>query len=483
MHKQNNNIWEKAFNDHSLDNESWLEPASDVFDNISSEIYKEKRSQKYWLIIFLLLVVLGIATIILLSSKTNPADFNTNVKSSKNELLETQEQITEIDAVRKTISSTNIQEENNSKSTKSQKSLINSAQKEKNNSLINRIIENNITEVNNKSLKPQQSKIQENIYNIDKNNITVLNEGYDNLNSNNVTNLNNNLLLPITQIKAIHNEIHFSYEKPKLNFNNNSFSKIIKEPYSNKNTLSLMIGAEVWAFNLNENYQSALNPADFSHSNGKGLSAQINYGYQLNTQIGLAVKAGYQNINLNSGHNSALTYDNNNELISNSNQFDLLMASPLGFMNSNISIERRENTTGDKTDIIVDLDNKHNITNIDLALGLDFTLWNNKNYFSNLSVFGGANYLIGIKNNLSAFQVDNDTFNSGEAGEVTLQESYNNIVPFVGIGFNIGKNLNNDYSIGLRTEFNTSIQPLYQELDFSTQVNRYNIGFFVSKSF
>ena len=49
-------IWEEKFNDHSLDDESWLDPAMDVFQNISAEIYGLKKKRKWFFILLFMIL-------------------------------------------------------------------------------------------------------------------------------------------------------------------------------------------------------------------------------------------------------------------------------------------------------------------------------------------------------------------------------------------------------------------------------------------
>ena len=98
------------------------------------------------------------------------------------------------------------------------------------------------------------------------------------------------------------------------------------------------------------------------------------------------------------------------------------MASPIGFVESDLIVQRNSAESTLNTDLVVDLHNEHNITNLDVNIGLDYSLIENGHFRFVLGFRTGINKFLNINNTLSSFGLNDSNFSSG-AKDIVKEQS------------------------------------------------------------
>ena len=239
--------------------------------------------------------------------------------------------------------------------------------------------------------------------------------------------------------------------------------------------LSAGVSYNFWNFKLNDNYQTALTPADFTHSNGKGFAIFTGLERQLRSGFRIKSQVSFGKMKFESGHNSSIDYVLDLEGDDKTNEFDLTMASPLGFLNSNISVGRTEDATADTSSLIVDLNNSHVVTNVDFGLSILKDVYNYKSFRVSLEGGLGVNHLVSLKNDLYDFSVSKSGYYSESAAITGDQDELNKMRPYYlfGAAFVCSPRRKNELS--LNYQFKEDFNAIYQSGDFSTLLNRHMV--------
>lgn len=241
-------------------------------------------------------------------------------------------------------------------------------------------------------------------------------------------------------------------------------------------------GSSNWNFSLNNNYLTSLDPADFRFSKGMGYFVELSVEKMLSQRLSVGVSGLIESSSFNSGHNSIIDYNINNETEHQMNKFDVIMASPLGFLESNIVVARSTDAN-EHTDLTIDLNNSHSTTNIDFGLYAQIEILQYRNFsLSNQSGIG-FNYLSNITNSLDHFSTSETGFIS-HSSEILKNQSHLNLLrSYINIGINLEYKFSRSICLGVNHQFRQDFNPIYSDGDFSTLISRQLSGFYVKKSF
>ena len=241
-------------------------------------------------------------------------------------------------------------------------------------------------------------------------------------------------------------------------------------------------GYSNWNFSLNNNYLTSLDPADFRFSKGMGLFVELSVEKMLSQRLSVGVSGLIESSSFNSGHNSIIDYNINNETEHQMNKFDVIMASPLGFLESNIVVARSTDAN-EHTNLTIDLNNSHSTTNIDFGLYAQIEILQYRNFsLSNQSGIG-FNYLSNITNYLDHFSTSETGFIS-HSSEILKNQSHLNLLrSYINIGINLEYKFSRSICLGVNHQFRQDFNPIYSDGDFSTLISRQLSGFYVKKSF
>lgn len=484
------------FNNPSLENEDWLETGPELLGAITDEIYpQEKKDRRILFILFFsgLIISLLIFALFKLS-------MNNNDKSSS-EVLSNETTGAAISSIQDEITVTS-QNDTNKDLTKDEiipteenliqeKKILEQALTKKNNkdSFRNN---NNVQSSFAKSLVTLDSPASANDYSIPRNisksiqksqvyNFASLEKKADA--GNDALTLQNLNLIPL--LDRIDFET-FNYHRKEEKISSNHFSTPTVTINKNENRpwfLEIGAGVSFAKFLLNDNYASDLNPFDFTHESAQGYFLSFSASKSISKKLDFKLVGAFENLNMNSGHNSEIQYLLNEESGTNTNTRALGMATPLGFINSEIVVERVADNVESETNLIIDLNNQHNIRLLELSGVGEYTLVDNEKFKFKPSVGFGASYIIELNNKLDTFTPQNTSFKSSTSKITADQTFINTLTPFLDLGFNINYKLKRGISTGASYRFKKNLQPVYQQADYNSTMNRQNIGLFLRFDF
>jgi len=525
-----NNIWYKIFNHSSTERESWLDPSNAVFEGIENEIYPKKKKRRFVLFRFLAMALLLMSAAIYFykvpqintktisnleselksGTKNISEQFNSESKKSQELSKENIKQILESadlhseshedqkSGTKNTLNSASVgASDNTSNSTKiynSEKPLTN-IEAEKKVASISKHIQLAKNKINSTKSTQKVAEVTHSgfietpISTSQTNSISDLSttesheaSGQNDMSPNEIIDPLQIQFLETLDIALLKRPLltqTLSFVTPSFNLENNALASA--SDFEKEWSLSLGSGLSYWNFNLNTNYQTALDPADFTYDNGNAYTFFINIERDLCENFSISLNTMFENVSFKSGHNSNVPFDNSMTV----NEVELTMASPIGFLRSRVDItnDNQVPTTG-STDLVLDLHNSHKIINWDFTLNLNYNIYRKNGIDIDLIGGGGLSYISAFSNNLDSFVADNSNFKSGQSSIIGDQENLN-VTRFHNV---LGLSLNKDCSylggrFGLNLLYKADFKPLYSVDDFSTSLNKFNVGLFYQVRF
>lgn len=455
-----------VFDSEDLGNESWLEPSGDLFDKIAAEVYsEEKPPNKNFLLIMLISAILififvGFIYLWKTSHSNNLTANFANRNFEEIERIQTSGSKAELttDLDESTKNDSRIAEIDQDKEVGFTKSDDVLRKKQSINNLI-KSPENGFD----KSLALRSEIIKPNTY------------------------INNTLESPISEKEADINNIQFDGKRAMItsinylkSINPSSLSQknhhsintavpTIKKVVPKKWEIAFSSGINMRGFLLNKAYEDALNPADFSYNSSVGLINSIAIKRSLNKRFSAGFGLSYERINFSSGHNSQVSYSLLEEGDDHTNSFDLVMASPIGFINSNIVLMRSGNSQVDQlTDVVVDLDNEHRVNQLNYDLSLSYEQAINPILQMGFSAGIGMSQIVKVYNNLEHFEATNTAFIAQSSTILSNQQDIRKIRANYSVGFELNHKITKYQTIGLRYGFTQDLSPVFTLDAFET---------------
>lgn len=467
----------------SLKGEDWLLPSDDLFESIESSIQidQKKKNRGIWVWLLSLLLISGTLSYLLtnaniggnlLTNKGN-TEYHTTSKSS----------FVRINDVNK-LNSKNLF------------SKVGSDNKEIATSIIEYNVEKSTTDltipfISSTSDKTTSVSVLEKSFNLNtrtnRRDRDLENLAFTAVIGSNTANIEKSLTVKTKKISnnlARIASINCSLIRKKVPPFFHEFSYIPNEDVNQASDwrIKFSSGSSNWNFSLNNNYLTSLDPADFRFSKGMGYFVELSVEKMLGQRLSVGVSGLIESSSFNSGHNSIIDYNINNETEHQMNQFDVIMASPLGFLESNIVVARSTDAN-EHTDLTIDLNNSHSTTNIDFGLYAQIEILQYRNFsLSNQSGIG-FNYLSNITNSLDHFSTSETGFIS-HSSEILKNQSHLNLLrSYINIGINLEYKFSRSICLGVNHQFRQDFNPIYSDGDFSTLISRQLSGFYVKKSF
>jgi len=270
-------------------------------------------------------------------------------------------------------------------------------------------------------------------------------------------------------------ELIYEEEKPDLLKLDNVIPNLLKEPITNWN-LGIFSGFSSWDYILNNNLKSVLQPAEFTYTNSIGYFVAIEAKKALNKKFSIIGNLGFESVRSKSGHNATINYDPVNENIENISSYDLKMASTLGFIDANLEIQRQNDISLDATPVVIDLNNQHQISSIDLSAYLSANLFSISNTSASVRLGLGLAQIIRIKNELTSFSTSLPLLNPHNSKIIANQNELNRTRSFIAFGAGLTHQLNTTNNLFLNYTFKSDFNALYQSGELSTFLNKHNVG-------
>lgn len=474
-------ILRQAFGKTSLQNEDWLEPSGDMLEQIEARIYTKKKGRGWLFLLPLFVLFLTIFGVHYLSNLA-PSPSIAEVVSTPSHSMETKAEgtatpeIISSEVMEKNLSSVdetalvNKPENNASVASKNP----NSTDQKKTETPVE-----NFTLGQNKLFDEQPLTTTKKVIKGADSSIVSLSEKVDNNNRPN----GSEITLTLKDQVALN-----PLDAPDLLLFSSTLANrkapAIKVILPKKSTWSLAAGTGIsyWQFKLNDTYRSALAPADFQSSNGVGFRTFVGLNKQLGGRFSLKANLAYENIGFSSGHNSSLDYDRTAETdTDHSNTKMVGMATPIGFIESDLVINRNSESAG--SELLIDIKNQHRIQSLDLVLTLDYELPEFLGFTPMLSAGAGVQYINKISNELKSFTPQQSDFSAGKGEIVADQKSLQRWSPTMTTGLRLEKRINKNISFGLNGNYLFNLSALQKMDGFSTNLNRFNGGIYLRRNF
>lgn len=454
-------IWRERFRDKDVSDLDWLEPQENTFDKIEQSIYGKKKKKSYFLFLIPVFIIVGFfgwylqpeaAKLVKEVPIHNPSIHDINTKQSE-KIIGASFPDSSISNTQKTISISSVQPEITPR--KNFKTL-------------------KTVKVDNEAIlgdKPDLSRTEGTVYStlvpLESLEVSTVNQLkiLENRNDVNYTTINS-----LAFIKSINATLLLNQEMPLLSL---ELEEVKGKHFSN--SLYFSVGGGFYNFKLNQNFASAVEPAEFWHSSGKGYELGLGYIPQLSKLLSLDIGLAFGAFELTSGHNSEVVYNSSSE-VNQSNIVNLSMATPLGFIEGETVIQRSSTSTSDQN-LNLGLTNHHSLTYVNLhALGLLKVI---KTKTWNASVIGGAkvNKFVKLDNELQTVTLDNEEFSiasSQSTSTSTLTDGINSMI-ITGMQANVPmKQLAKP--VFLRYTFSKSMNPVFQMDNLNTTFSYHNLS-------
>lgn len=467
----------------SLKGEDWLLPSDDLFESIESSIQNDQKKENSGIWVWLLSLLLISGTLSYLLTNTNIGGNLLTNKGNTEYHTTSKSSFVRINDVNK-LNSKNLF------------SKVGSDNKEIATSIIEYNVEKSTTDltipfISSTSDKTTSVSVLEKSFNLNtrtnRRDRDLENLAFTAVIGSNTADIEKSLTVKTKKISnnlARIASINCSLIQKKVSPFFHEFSYIRNEDVNQASDwrIKFSSGSSNWKFSLNNNYLTSLNPADFRFSKGMGLFVELSVEKMLSQRLSVGVSGLIESSSFNSGHNSIIDYNINNETEHQMNKFDVIMASPLGFLESNIVVARSTDAI-EHTDLTIDLNNSHSTTNIDFGFYAQIEILQYRNFsLSNQSGIG-FNYLSDITNSLDHFSTSETGFIS-HSSEILKNQSHLNLLrSYINIGFNLEYKYSRSICLGVNHQFRQDFNPIYSDGDFSTLISRQLSGFYVKKSF
>ncbi len=493
-------ILRQAFGKSSLQNEDWLEPSDDMLERIEAKIYPSKNKRSWLLPALLLLLFLIIGGLVWGIQEINAVDSwtqNQNIVTQNIGQIpaEITENISPADKNTSDIitnSSEKRMEEN-----KGKKISVASGKKQNQNPGL--LTENNGIKAFGNSVKqiskpanPDQNRVDRN-YPADRSIVAIS----QNTSSAFPVRAENDLSRTVEKRNLPSGEKDFliNASTPLSTLKNPAVTRVEATSGSpvglpadivvRKNKAwSIVAGAGVsfWQFQLNDAYRKALAPADFQATNGTGVRTFVGIDKKINSRFRVGMAASYERITFHSGHNSTLTYNRTAETNNRpSNNKVVTMATPLGFVESDLVINRENDVS--ESEVLIDIKNRHRIQSLDVQLTLDYEVREIIGLRPVFSVGAGVQRLVKLTNALESFTPRQKDFSAGKGVLTSEPSSLQRWSPTVSAGLSLEKDFFNNLSVGINGGYLLNLNELQKMDGFSTGVYRLNGGIYLRRRF
>ena len=471
-------IWRNKFNDEDISIGDWNTPDDEqVWAGIVPHIPEKNGSRKgflWWIFSLILLTTISL-TFIFLGAKNNSGSNEQFMDSTNQEAIESQ--TTNAKTSKKTaISFLQSADQDN-------RSIEVEAQGEQNRSDSGFNINSGVNRTN-KAL----NRIEQNILNQPAiNDDMSVNEG---LSSTMISDNEVSLSKAINTVNENNEGVFASSILPygQLNFidivKKENIDIVLPEDYSVEQHKSNAViawgvhaGVVIWQHNISSSYINALSPFDFNYDDGRGWIVEGRMNLQLNDYIQPYVGIQYESVTVRSGHNSAVDYQLENEEIQGSMEGFQGVATPYGSSEVTYRLDRNESAITENTPLSIDINSNHDIRNWSVPVGLQvFPLGQSSKWQWATNIGFGTNYLQNISSHLSNVQTNHDDIVYNDA--VPRQYDIVEIDQWhfdLRMGTGLQYSWKNNTSFNLNYQWSKGLNPVFQQGNYDTFINRHNI--------
>lgn len=480
-------------NEPSLENENWLELGDDFYAGIESQIAEQPKQKRRFLLWWLgagLSVLIAMAVIyILSSSSTQSLGQNVAVSSSEeiSNIAQVQKDLSIDDATVRlgNIGNTNPTLDNKEKA---KSSLIIDSSHEmdvvvKNATVFNYPTNDKSQNPINASLNPSSSidpnrQSSQRIIepkNFDQN----INDNPITINDNPITiNDNYDVREALIDLELLNNSnTSLNYERALANV----FIPSIKPIKGSTWQYGMNIGYAYGRIMHNNEYKLAVEPAAYRNSNYSSVEWDFSLTKIINTKLSVYGTLGYSSATFTSGHNANVNYDLDQE-VDMSNTLDIDMATPLGFINSEIVI-RRDELDLSGGNMLMDLHNEHQLNDLYADLGIKYNIINYKNI--GLSLLGGLGhrYTLNINNTLGRIDLSESGYSYQSRVSNDLPQYLNRNRWYSQWGTSLDWKIGRQSLLNMKAGYRYQWNNIYQQDGFSVRMSDVKLSLGYARQF
>lgn len=457
--------WERRFNKPNLIEQDWLEPSDQLFENIQNELESSRKNRKslYWFFLTILLFVTATTSFYILGSDKKKSELSNNdypiannISGAHNNqdkaILNLEQSKDEVESSTKANSVSSLTEPLTLKNKNSSVNYSSAQLLQKRNTLFN---QDQVINDNNINARPEQVL-----------KIADLKETNGSDNSLDLLNIESIATLGL---------VPFDKRVYEYSLINTTLPGSLK-PLKDISSLSYQVFAGLIRsqHSLNSNYEFALAPADFYAEDRFGYQFGFGLNKQFTDRVGLTVRASYQVQRFTSGHNSKVIYNTaleNNDLSQN---YDLTLATPLGFVQSDFVLSRSESYTDSATSLDAIFGSSHTIQSIASDVLLDLTVLKQQAW--SLGLIGGLSlaYAVDIDNRLVSLDTQHEFIQYSGGSIEKDQSDISRFTPRLLTGI-IAKRKTAVGDLVFNMHYVHAGRDFFRQEDFSSQLHGFNI--------
>jgi len=250
----------------------------------------------------------------------------------------------------------------------------------------------------------------------------------------------------------------------------------------NRLSVQLTSGAIYWMNNPNQALQTALEPAGFFENSAWGWQTQLSLSVPLTNRWSLQTGLGYSSVEFSSGHNSELNYTVENEIVKGKNDIDLTIATPLGFVNSQIGLTRDDAWDSDAS-FLADIITNQRIQSIQVPVSLAYTLPINNKWSITPSAGISALILTDVQSGVANVATHHNHIHY-VSSMLNQEIQYLNTMSLdIQVGLGISRHLTRNIQLGVSGNYTHGMTPIFSNNEFRTSRSVINIQTGISYSF
>ncbi len=243
-------------------------------------------------------------------------------------------------------------------------------------------------------------------------------------------------------------------------------------------------GALFWQQVVNDVYANDLEPFDFNYTDDIGWYTQLGIVIPVNDYFDISTGIAYERVETSSGHNSSLIYNVDAELDEKINDYAVNLATPYGAVAANFRFERIQNLNENQVDLLVDFSSGHTIQNLSVpVLGQLYPLGQKRKFVPRISAGAGANYLIGVSNDVLDINSNHSAISFTKTDRTTIlkpdiQQWHFDLRLGLGLDYRITRSIRVDWSL----DWARGLNPVFEENNYNTRINRYYMSLGIRKT-
>lgn len=248
-------------------------------------------------------------------------------------------------------------------------------------------------------------------------------------------------------------------------------------------SLSADVGAVLWQHKISTSYQTDLAAFDFNYSDAVGWSTALGLQFSINEYVDLFGALQYEEVQTASGHNTNLAYQLTQEGAAMANNYILDLATPYGLSKASFRLERREALSDESTALVVDFQSMHTIRNASVPLGIAaYPLGKQRRWIPSARIGVGLNYLMGISNELNHIDTHHSAIQFTKEKDALFQApEINQWFLDFRLGLGIQYHLKSNLQIGINADWSRGFNPIFEQGNYQTRINRYYLSIGLTK--